>query len=71
MTAHDLLTFLTDLQAQGVDLSRVTLNYRWDDVDSDVEKIRAVSEDLYDAETNNVLESIMFVTYPEEMEIEE
>lgn len=67
MTAADLLAVLTDLHARGTDLSRVTLNYRWDD-DSDVETIRAVSEDLYDPETNSALRSLMFETYPAEME---
>jgi hypothetical protein len=59
MTADTLLAFLFALAQRGVDLSSVTLNYRFDD-DSDVESIAWVGEDLYDPETNRTLRSIVF-----------
>lgn len=61
LTAEELFKFLQSLNDDGVDLSKVTINYRYDD-DSDVEVVTCVDEDLFDSETNNVLESIIFQT---------
>lgn len=60
MNAKQLLNKLLDMQSEGIDLSKVALNYRTDP-DSDVERITYVSEDLYDCETNFTLESIVFM----------
>jgi hypothetical protein len=59
LTANELLDYLLELKDYDVDLNKVTLHYRTDD-DSDVELINGVCEDLFDAETNNQLESILF-----------
>lgn len=65
MTGHELLSYLLSLQARGVNLAHVTLNYRFD-MDSDVAPICWVGEDLYDSATNHVLESIVFTTHNED-----
>jgi hypothetical protein len=58
MNAQKLLEFLLELEADGVDLSQVSINYR-DNDDSDVEVVNYVGEDLFDQETNSILESIV------------
>jgi hypothetical protein len=59
LTAQELYDYLTELEDYGIDLNNISLHYRTDD-DSDVELITGVCEDLFDAETNNQLESILF-----------
>ena len=59
LTAQELYDYLTELEDYGIDLNNISLHYRTDD-DSDVELICGVCEDLFDAETNNQLESILF-----------
>ena len=61
LNAKKLLNFLIDLENDGHDLSRILINYRFDS-DSDVHLCKFVMEDLFDAETNNTLESICFVS---------
>lgn len=58
MNAKKLLEFLLELETDGVDLSQVSINYR-DNDDSNVEVVRYVGEDLFDQETNSILESIV------------
>lgn len=65
MNAKELLNYLLELD-KVYDLSNVRLCYR-DDRDSDVEIIQHVEEDLYDADTNSILESIMFLNNPNEL----
>lgn len=59
--AKELLTYLLELKQNGVDLNNVSLSFRVDE-DSDVESINFVGDGIYDAETNSVLEEIMFYT---------
>lgn len=66
MNAQQLLETLLDIQSEGIDLSNVTINYRTD-LDSDVEVITYVGEDLYDAETNSELRSIVFMSDASDM----
>ena len=61
LTAKKLLTYLQTLEAEGQDLKKITINYRYDS-DSNVKKCTLVSEDLYDAETNSILESIVIMS---------
>lgn len=61
LTARQLLDFLLDCARNGADLDKVAVNYR-QDFDSDVMPVALVEEDLYDRETNNVLESIVLVS---------
>jgi hypothetical protein len=62
LNAKELLNYLLELDDYyGDDLVNVTINYRYD-FDSDVESIGGVCEDIFDAETNSVLESILFYT---------
>jgi hypothetical protein len=60
LTAQKLFEVLNELKIDGYDLEKVTINYRTDS-DSDVEVITYVGDDLYDAETNSVLESIVLM----------
>jgi hypothetical protein len=60
LTAQKLFELLNELKIDGYDLEKVTINYRTDS-DSDVEVITYVGDDLYDAETNSVLESIILM----------
>ena len=61
LTAKNLMNFLIDLENNGNDLSRVLINYRFD-LDSDVHLCKLVMEDLFDTETNNILQSICLVS---------
>jgi hypothetical protein len=60
LTAQKLFEVLNELKIDGYDLEKVTINYRTDS-DSDVEVVTYVGDDLYDAETNSVLESIVLM----------
>jgi hypothetical protein len=62
MKANKILDFLIELEQSGVDLSKVDVTYKADNISYDVVPIEAVEEDLYDAGTNSVLESIVFIT---------
>jgi hypothetical protein len=62
-TAKKLLNFLINLENNGHDLSKVLIHYRFDS-DSDVNLCKFVMEDLFDAETNNILQSICLVSDP-------
>jgi len=64
LNAKELMDYLIELEDYGFDLNTITLHYREHD-DSDVELITGVCEDLYDAETNSILESILFYTNSE------
>ena len=59
LNAQELYDYLAELEDYGIDLNNISLHYRTDD-DSDVELITGVCEDLFDEETNNKLESILF-----------
>jgi hypothetical protein len=64
LNAKKLLNYLSQLQADGNDLSKIAINYRYD-YDSDIERCRFVSEDLFDEKTNSVLKSIVLTSKPE------
>lgn len=66
LTAKKLLNYLLELENDGLDLNTIHLLYRYDR-DSDEELIYEVEEDLFDSETNNILETIMFFTDPSEL----
>ena len=59
LNAKELLNYLIELENYGINLENVTLHYREDD-DSDVMLIEGVCEDLYDEETNSIVESLLF-----------
>ena len=61
LTAEWLLNELLDMKAKHYDLSKIELSYRFD-ADSDVEPITYLSEGVYDAKTNNILEELIFMT---------
>jgi hypothetical protein len=67
MTAQNLYKILEEMKSEGIDLSKVTINYRTDP-DSDVEVVTYVGEDLYDSSTNSVLESIVLMADASEYE---
>jgi hypothetical protein len=60
LTAQHLFNILSQLKKEGHDLSKITINYRTDS-DSDVEVCTFVGEDLYDADTNSTLESLVLM----------
>lgn len=66
LNAQELFNFLSDLKKSGTDLSKVNVGYRHD-YNSDVEIIKVVEEDLFDAKTNNTLESIVLITDSQEL----
>jgi hypothetical protein len=70
LTAEMLLNELLDMQAKHYDLSKIELSYRFDP-NSDIEPITYVGEGLFDAETNNILEELIFMTDASEYEGEE
>jgi hypothetical protein len=61
MNAKALLQFLNELEKQGNDLRLINVLYR-EDFDSDVQEINFVEEDLYDEQSNSVLQSIVLLT---------
>jgi len=61
LTAKKMQVYLNKLEAQGNDLSAITINFRADR-DSDVLQANVVEEDLFDSETNKVLESIVLIS---------
>ena len=61
MKAHTLLKFLNDLKANGADLRKIDVLYRYDG-DTDEVNVRHVSEDLYDEATNSIPITIMLST---------
>lgn len=61
LTAEFLLNELLDMKAKHYDLSKIELSYQFD-ADSDVEPITYLSEGVYDAKTNNILEELIFMT---------
>jgi hypothetical protein len=66
LTAQRLYDFLNELIDQGHDLENINRLYRYDR-DSDVESICEVDEDLFDSETNSKLETIIFLSNPNEL----
>lgn len=65
LTAHKLRKFLNEMEENGANLKKVTINFR-QNRDSDVEEVCFVEEDLFDEETNNILTSIMLLNDDDE-----
>ena len=61
LTAEWLLNELLDMKAKQYDLSIIKLSYKYD-ADSDYEDITFLMEGIFDAETNNILEELIFMT---------
>jgi len=66
LTAMHLFNYLKDLKREGKDLKKITINIR-EDRNSDTSEAQEVEEDLYDAKTNNILESIVLIADPREV----
>ena len=60
LTAHKLIEFLQEIESRGTNLKKVTINFRVNK-DSDVEEVKFIEEDLYDEETNNIIESVVLL----------
>ena len=69
LTARMLLETLLEYE-KNYDLSKVEISYRYDS-DSDVEPVTYISEGVYDAVTNNILEELVFLTDASEYEFED
>ena len=67
LTAEWLLNELLDMKAKHYDLSIIKLSYKYD-ADSDYEDITYLMEGIFDAETNNILEELIFMTDASEYE---
>ena len=61
LTAEMLLNELLSMKATGFDLSRIQLTYRYDP-DSDCEPVTYIGDGVFDAETNSILEELIFMT---------
>ncbi len=62
MNAQQLINQIHEIcSLHEINPSSLEVNYRFD-YDSDIESVKAVFEDTYDAETNSRLKSIMLVT---------
>lgn len=59
LNAKELLDYLIELQSYNIDLEKVSLHYR-EGEDNDIVEIEGVCEDLFDAETNSIPESLLF-----------
>lgn len=63
MKANKIKKFILNLEEElkhnNRTLKDVNVNFRFND-DSDVYKINHIEEDLFDSETNNIVESIIF-----------
>lgn len=66
LTAQAMLDLIEQLKEDGHDLSQIVINFRTDN-DSDVQPCLAVEEDLFDAETNSRLESIVLLSDPSDL----
>jgi hypothetical protein len=66
LTAQRIYDFLNELIDQGHDLENINILYRYDR-DSDIESICEVDEDLFDSETNSKLETIIFLSNPNDL----
>jgi hypothetical protein len=66
LTAEKVFKYLSKLKAEGNDLKKITINFR-EDRNSDVHSAIEVEEDLFDAKTNNELESIVFLANTDEV----
>ena len=67
LTAEWLLNELLDMKEKHYDLSIIKLSYKYD-ADSDYEDITYLMEGIFDAETNNILEELVFMTDASEYE---
>ena len=62
MNAQELINQLTHLsESNGVDLKDIEVYYRFD-YDDDIQDVNFLFEDIFDQETNNILESVVLVT---------
>lgn len=66
LNAKKLLKFLLELESNGTNLSNVNVLYRYGR-DEDESSVYEVEEDLYDANDNTTLTSIMLLTNTEEI----
>jgi len=66
LTAMQLFHYLDGLRREGKDLKKITINIR-EDRNSDTSEAEVVEEDLFDAVTNNILESIVLIADPTEV----
>lgn len=62
MNAQELIDGLNYIaKNHGIELSELEVYYRYD-FDSDTEDVGYLAEDLYDEETNSVLESVVLLS---------
>ena len=59
MKIKDLKKIIKNLEAEHGNIDNCDINYRFNN-DSDVMRINHLEEDLFDSETNNILDSVVF-----------
>ena len=60
MKIKDLKQIIKNLEAEYGNIDNCDINYRFNN-DSDVIRINHLEEDLFDSETNNILDSVVFL----------
>ena len=72
MKVKDLKKIIKQLEEEHGNIDNCDINYRHDN-DSDVMRVNHLEEDLFDSETNNILDSVVFLNntddqYPEPLD---
>jgi hypothetical protein len=60
MKIKDLKKIIKKLEAEHGNIENCHINYRYNN-DSEVMRINHLEEDLFDSETNNILDSVVFL----------
>ena len=65
MKIKDLKKIIKNLEAEHGNIDNCDINYRFNN-DSEVMRLNHLEEDLFDSETNNILDSVVFMNNVEE-----
>tara|TARA_R100001443_G_scaffold116760_1_gene138376 strand:+ start:3565 stop:3762 length:198 start_codon:yes stop_codon:yes gene_type:complete len=60
MKIKDLKKIIENLEAEHGNIDNCDINYRFNN-DSEVMRLNHLEEDLFDSETNNILDSVVFL----------
>tara|TARA_Y100001972_G_C7642403_1_gene322763 strand:+ start:1045 stop:1239 length:195 start_codon:yes stop_codon:yes gene_type:complete len=60
MKIKDLKKIINRLEKEHGNIDNCEINYRYDK-DSEVIRVKYLEEDLYDSQTNNILDSVVFL----------
>ena len=65
MKIKDLKKIIKNLEAEHGNIDNCDINYRFNN-DSEVMRLNHLEEDLFDSETNNILDSVVFMNNVEQ-----